>query len=242
MAWPLPALCAWALAWGLHLLLSATLAPVWLAPALATALGVVLGVFGTTAWRRVFIAAGFPLSLVATSAAALPGWTWLLPLAALVAIYPLNAWRDAPLFPTPAGALQGLARLAPLGPDARVLDAGCGLGAGLIELRSEYPSARLVGLEWSWPLRLLCALRCRFASVRRGDIWTADWAAHDMVYLFQRPESMARALEKARRELRPDAWLASLEFPIAGVRPHAVLRRPDAKPVWLYRPGSKVSP
>jgi SAM-dependent methyltransferase len=235
VVWPLPALGAWAAAWALYLALNASGAPAWIALALATALGALPGVFATTPWRRLFVAAGFPLSMAASGLAALPAWAWLLPLAALAAIYPLHAWRDAPLFPTPAGALHGLARLAPLAPQARVLDAGCGLGAGLNELRREYPAARLAGIEWSWPLRLLCALRCRHASVRRGDIWAADWSGHDLVYLFQRPESMARAVEKAGRELRSGAWLASLEFEAPMLKPTARLHRDGAKPVWLYR-------
>jgi hypothetical protein len=236
MAWPLPALATWAAAWALFVALQSFAVPVWLALALAAALGAVLSVVGATPWRRVFMAAGFPLSLAATGlAGSAPAWAWLLPLAALAAVYPLNAWRDAPLFPTPSGALQGLADLAPLPPQACVLDAGCGLGAGLRELRRQYPSARLAGLEWSWPLRLACALRCSFAQVRRGDIWTADWSSHDMVYLFQRPESMARAVEKAARELRPGAWLASLEFEAAQLAPQARLHGADRKPVWLYR-------
>ena len=37
---------------------------------------------GRTPWRRAFMLAGFPLSLVASGAAgALPAWAWLLPLA-----------------------------------------------------------------------------------------------------------------------------------------------------------------
>ncbi len=46
---------------------------------------------------------------------------------------------------------------------------------------------------------------------------------------------MPRALAKARRELRPGAWLASLEFEAPGLRPTAVLRGAGRKPVWLYR-------
>jgi hypothetical protein len=234
VTWPLPALAAWAAAWASFIGLRALGAPAPAALALSSGLGIALAVFGTTRWRRLFIAAGFPLSLAASGlAGALPGWAWLLPLALLLAVYPLNAWRDAPLFPTPAGALRGLAALAPLPAQARVLDAGCGLGAGLRALRAEYPAAKLSGLEWSWPLRFACALRCRFASVRRADIWVADWSGQDLVYLFQRPESMARAVDKAARELRPGAWLASLEFEASGLRPTA--RLPGAKPVWLYR-------
>jgi SAM-dependent methyltransferase len=234
--WPLPALLAWAASWGLFIGLTRAGAPPTVTLVLAAALGFALAVPAGTRWRRIFVAAGFPLSLAASGfAASLPAWAWLLPLVLLVMLYPLNTWRDAPMFPTPAGALQGLARLAPLRDGARVLDAGCGLGDGLQELRREYPLAQLSGIEWSWPLRLACAWRCRFARVRRGDIWKADWSTQDLVYLFQRPESMPRALEKARRELRSGAWLASLEFEAAGVRPAAVLREPGGKPVWLYR-------
>jgi len=60
---------------------------------------------GGTWWRRAIIALGFPLSLTASGAAALPGWACL-PL--LLLIYPLNAWRDAPLFPTLFNALKDL--------------------------------------------------------------------------------------------------------------------------------------
>jgi hypothetical protein len=174
--------------------------------------------------------------LLATGAAgSLPGWVWLLPLVLLLALYPLNTWRDAPLFPTPSLSLQGLALKAPLPAGALVVDAGCGLGAGLQALHREYPQAQIQGWEWSWPLTLLCALRCRFARVRRADIWAADWSGHQMVYLFQRPESMARAMEKARAELRPGAWLVSLEFEAAGWRPTAQLQTVPGKPVWLYQ-------
>jgi hypothetical protein len=243
--WPLPALLAWAACWVLFAGLRSLDAPLVVAMAAGTAAGAAASVIGRTPWRRLFIALGFPLSLAASGiAGAVPAWGWLLPLGLLAMVYPLNAWRDAPLFPTPDGALSGLARLVPLvspapdAPDARnarVLDAGCGLGAGLRELRSEYPKASLHGLEWSWPLRFLCAWRCPFASVRRGDIWAADWSGFDMIYLFQRPESMARAADKAARELRSGAWLASLEFAVPDLAPTRELACADGRSVWLYR-------
>jgi len=234
--WPLPALFAWSLGWALFIALRATDAPLMLAIAAGVATGAACSVVGNTPWRRVFIALGFPLSLAVSGlAGAMPAWGWLLPLALLALVYPLNAWRDAPLFPTPSGALQGLAALAPVPAGARVLDAGCGLGDGLRELHREYPQADLHGLEWSWPLRFACAWRCRFATVRRGDIWATDWSACDIVYVFQRPESMARAAEKATRELRPGAWLVSLEFDVPGLAATKVLECADGRRVWLYR-------
>ena len=233
-AWPLPALVAWAVCWGVDLVLGAALHRPALAALAAGALGAALSAIGATAWRRFFIGAGFPLSL-AVSGAALPAWAWLLPLALLAALYPVRAWRDAPLFPTPHGALRGLAQGVPLGPGAAVLDAGCGLGAALAELRREYPHAAIDGIEWSWALWALAAVRCRFARVRRGDLWSADWSRYALVYLFQRPESMARAAAKAAHELSPGAWLASLEFEIATLLPQLVLEGRDGRRVWLYR-------
>lgn len=238
LVWPLPALLAWAAAWALFAGLPRLGVPALAAFGLALALvAAVAWALDATLWRRVFVLAGFPLSLVATgwAGSALPAWGWLLPLGLLLAVYPVQAWRDAPVFPTPAEALRGLASAAPLPAGAQVLDAGCGLGAGLRALRVEYPPVQLVGIEWSWPLALACRLRCRFADVRRGDIWSADWSGFDMVYLFQRPESMARAMDKAGRELKAGAWLASLEFEATGWRPQARIEAVPGKPVWLYR-------
>lgn len=236
MPWPLPALLTWAAAWGVFAGLRHLGVPPVLALLLASGLGGVAAVWGSTRWRRVFMAAGFPLSLLASGAAAgVPALAWLAPLGLLWLLYPLNAWRDAPLFPTPRSALDGLAGLAPLPAGARIVDAGSGLGAGLIALRRAYPAARIEGLEWSWPLVLASRLRCPQAHIRRADIWAADWSGHDLVYLFQRPESMARAYQKAARELRPGAWLASLEFEVPGVPTTARLDAVDGKPVWLYR-------
>ena len=126
--WPAPALLTWLAAWALLILLTpASRSGAWVA---ATGLGllVALGLRKTRGWRRLMVAAGFPVSaLVKVLAAAgpatgIPAWAWLLAAALLLALYPLRAWRDAPLFPTPAGALQGLAALAPLSPGARVLE------------------------------------------------------------------------------------------------------------------------
>jgi hypothetical protein len=63
----------------------------------------------------------------------------------------------------------------------------------------------------------------------------ADWGRYQLVYLFQRPESMARAMAKAQAEMAPGSWLVSLEFAVPGVPPHAQLHVPGGRPVWLYR-------
>ena len=235
--WPLPALLAWLLAWAVYVGAGALGLAAVPALAIATAVGAALALTVATRWRRLIVAAGFPLSLAATGAA-VPAWAWLLPLALLLLLYPLRSWRDAPLYPTPRGALAGLQDAAPLPRGARVLDGGCGAGDGLLALRQTYPQAEIAGIEASRALAWIARLRCRFAEVHHGDLWAADWSGHDLVYLFQRPESMPGAVAKAARELRPGAWLVSLEFEAPGVRPHARIEAVAGKPVWVYRAGS----
>lgn len=236
LRWPLPALLGWGGAWAAFAALVHAGAPVWSGFAAAATLGAMAAMLGSTRWRRALIGAGFPLSFVASGlAAGLAPWAWLLPLAVLALVYPLRSWADAPVFPTPRGALAGLARRVPLAPGARVLDAGCGLGDALRELRREYPRADLEGVEWSLLLTCVAGLRCRAARVRRGDLWADDWSRFEMVYLFQRPESMARAVAKAARELRPGAWLASLEFEAPDLMPETQHRCADGRVLWLYR-------
>jgi hypothetical protein len=241
LPWPLPALATWLAAW----LLQWALAPwavehawpsalPWLAAAAAGALLALLP-RQASAWRRLFMAGGFPVSAALSGAAAVPAWAWLLPMGLLLAAYPLRAWRDAPLFPTPADALQGLAERVVLPAGARVLDAGCGLGHGLSALRRSWPQARIEGIEWSMALRLLAALRCPWAQVRRGDMWADSWQGCAAVYLFQRPESMARAWAKACAELPAGAWLLSLDFPVPDIEPTLALRRPGHQTVWAYQ-------
>ena len=240
LRWPLPALLAWAAAW---LAMPALARSGALPPGGAMAAGMLVGALPALAgraglgfWRRAIVAGGFPLALAAAGlGTALPAWGWLLPLALLLAAYPIGAWHDAPVFPTPRGALSGIGAHIALPPGASVLDAGCGLGHGLRALRAAWPQARVAGIERSGALALAARLCCRWARVARGDMWSASWAAHDLVYLFQRPESMARALAKAEAEMRPGSWLVSLEFAVPGRAPHAVLHGPGGRPALLYR-------
>ena len=121
LVWPLPALLVWGGAWLLFVGGQRWL-PWWAAAGLAVVFSVGASLWGSTWWRRGWIAAGFPLSFAVLVAGSLPGWGWLLLLGGLLLVYPLNAWRDAPIFPTPAGALQGLAAqlaLPPMDEDER---------------------------------------------------------------------------------------------------------------------------
>ena len=266
LSWPLPALLIWALAWAVYMALRgqhfigavvAAGVAVVVAAAVALALAAGLAVLTTQSpWRRLFIVVGFVLSMALSGhdpgsvmavnptasaqavARELPAALWLLPLALLALIYPVQAWRDAPMFPTPLQALRGLAQATDLPSHARVLDAGCGLGDGMQALRLALPNARIEGVERSWPLRAVAGWRCGFARVRQGDMWRQSWRGLDLIYLFQRPESMGRAWAKAEAEMTEGAWLASLEFAVPEREPDAQLSLPNGKAVWLYRVGA----
>jgi SAM-dependent methyltransferase len=237
LRWPLPALLSWGAAWASFMgLMAAGLA---IGPALSASalLGAGLALLHEARWRRLIVALGFPLSmLVVLRSAALPAWTWLLPLALLALAYPRRTWADAPWFPTPQGALTALRELAPLPPDASILDAGCGLGHGLRELHRAYPQAQIEGIEWSGLLARLAAWRCPWAKIHRDDMWAQNWAPFALVYVFQRPETMARVWAKACRELHPGAFLVSLDFEIAGQTALATMPLSRGHSLWVYRP------
>lgn len=213
--WPWPALGAWAAGW---LLLQAALrwdAGPWWALALGWLPSFVVAQMVHGRWRRLLLITGWPAILGLAAAAAWPGWVWLALAGGLLLFYPLSAWRDAPLFPTPRDALQGLSAHIALPLGARVLDAGSGLGHGLAALRQAFPRAHIEGIERSGLLVLASRVRpVSDTRVRRGDLWSVSWRDYDLVYLFQRPESMGPAWRKACAEMRPGSWLVSLEFPV----------------------------
>src|SRR5262245_4054596 len=119
--WPLPALLSWLAAWFIYAVtLGAGLAP-GPAMALGAAVGAALGWLQHERWRRLIVALGFPASVLALGwQGGASGLLWLAPLALLWWLYPRRAWTEAPLFPTPRGALERLPALVPLPPGARV--------------------------------------------------------------------------------------------------------------------------
>ena len=97
----------------------------------------------------------------------------------------------------------------------------------------------MVGVACRWRLRHAGAdgrgssgLACQ---VVHGDMWSVAWSGFDLVYVFQRPESMQRAWDKACREMPEGSWLVSLEFEVPGLAPAVQLTCPDGRFVWIYR-------
>lgn len=242
--WPLPALFAWLLGWAVVLaVIYAGSGPGWaLLWGMVPTLWVQSRVQGLV--RKAVVVAGLPLSLALTlGLSAVPPWAWLALAALLLGLYPLRAWRDAPLFPTPFSALGGLPSVVQIPPRARILDAGSGLGHGMACLRHAYPDAQIEGVEGSLVWVLVSRLRLRAGAfrsrsdgaVRHGDMWATNWSGFSLIYLFQRPESMARAWRKAQDELKVGSWMVSLEFEVPGQAASRRLICPDGRPLWIYR-------
>jgi hypothetical protein len=236
LRWPLSALLSWLLAWGAVWLSGHLGWAGWRALAVGLAVASLLAALQRARWRRAIVALGFPVSALALGLPAdWPAWLWALPLLLVWAVYPRRAWRDAPVFPTPAGSLEPLASHLQLPPTSRVLDAGSGAGDGLRELCRALPGAAVEGIESSLALRLLSRLRVPAARVHAGDMWQLDWAPYQLVYLFQRPESMAPAWRKAQTQMAPGSWLVSLDFAIPDVSPRAKWQISTGQTVWVYR-------
>ena len=106
--WPVPALIVWAAGWLCYGFLLREDVPTVAAMLLSVLTGFAAS---AVAWKRgvsrarlLALALGFPVSLLLSGAATLPAWVWLLPLALALLVYPMHAWRDAPVFPTPLQA------------------------------------------------------------------------------------------------------------------------------------------
>jgi hypothetical protein len=136
----------------------------------------------------------------------------------LFLVYPFQAWRDAPIFPTGRKSLTPLLD-GPWSKSQSGLDLGSGLGDGLIALRGIAPHAMWTGVEMSGLLVSLSRIRCPWACIIRCDMWYISWAKFDLIYVFQRPETMQRLWEKATRELSPGKWVLSFQFPVPGRAP-----------------------
>ena len=62
---------------------------------------------------------------------------------------------------------------------------------------------------------------------------------HHMVAI---QETMPHAVAKARENMKPGAWLVSLEFEATELTPTAVVQASADRPVWLYQAPCKPAP
>ncbi len=90
----------------------------------------------------------------------------------------------------------------------------------VVNFRSAAKTLRSVALSAGF-------LRCKFTLFWR-------WRLRLQVKL-RRPETMPRAVAKARAEMKAGARLVSLEFVASALQPTAVVYASEDRPVWVYR-------
>lgn len=192
-----------------------------------------------SSWAKAMRAGMFPASYCALWASVwLPSWTWGLCFLAGLLVYPRLDASTAPLWRSPKelGLSLGMALSTMDFKPGTALDAGCGLGDGVLAMRTAIPDAQVDGMESAWLPWIIAMLRCG-KGISRIDMWSASWSEYDLVYLFLRPEAMPRAKEKCARELRPEAIVACLDFPIPDSLPLLVFEPKEGRQVRLYKAG-----
>ncbi len=174
----------------------------------------------TSKWKKIFLLLGFPLSaflLQINQASSTIGW--LMPLLILLIVYPPNSWKDAPIYPTPKNALDGLNAILNLKNNSKILDFGCGVGHGIKAILQEWPNSYVFGVENSIFFYLFTKLKYHKATIIFDNMWDVHLSNFNVLYVFQRPETMTEIWEKAKKEMPPNSFVISLSFPIENVKP-----------------------
>ncbi len=201
----------------------------------------------------------YPFQLCAPTACAvvlLAGfspWASFALLAGLVLMYGGGVATRVPLYLSNDAACSELtALLRAKSPTPVAIDLGAGFGGPMRFLGRQFPAGRFTSVEASpatWLVAWLLALFRPNVHVRWGDLWAADLAACDLVYVFLSPQPMARVWAHFQAHAKPGALLVSNTFSIPDVAPLQVITLPgraDAK-LFVYsltrdvRDPSKIS-
>ncbi|QLC73565.1 class I SAM-dependent methyltransferase [Pseudomonas sp. LPB0260] len=184
---------------------------------LAASLGSWLGLARWWWWLNLL----FVPAVLLSSGASLPSWVFFL---AFLLVLLLN-WNSlverVPLYLSGARCQEQLVALLATRPaDFRFVDLGCGPAGTLLHLARRFPAAQFVGVETA-PLTFAIAwLRClpqRNCRVRYASLWRTDLSRFEVVYCFLSPAPMAALWDKARAQMKADAWLISNSFEVPGV-------------------------
>jgi len=156
-----------------------------------------------------------------------------------------NLTLDALWQPTDRLTVRRLLFLAEVQPGEHVIDLGCGDGRIVIAAAKEF-DALASGIEID-PFRVLLAnLWIRFAgvsdraTVRRGNMYTADVSDANVVVLFLSATSNFRLQERLRRQLAPGTRIVSYYHPMWGWQPDVVGEARGGHPIYVYRMGDDL--
>ena len=186
-----------------------------------------------------------PFQLLAPTACALlitilPSWMALVFLAILLLLYGGGVVTRVPLYLSNRAACEALAELLKDHSKPQAIDLGAGFGGPMRHLGRAFSGGRFVSVEASpatWLIAWLLALPQRNLRVRWGDMWAAELADCDLVYVFLSPQPMPRVWVHFLARGKSGALLVSNTFPVPGIEPVHVIPlpgRPDAR-LFVYR-------
>jgi len=160
----------------------------------------------------------------------------------MVAVSALGAQRmqrtpDIHFVPTPMPVVDGMLRLAGVGPKDVVYDLGS--GDGRIVIAAAKRGARGVGIELDPSLVAESTRAAKTAGVAsrvqfiEGDIFRTDVSAASVVTLYLLSEINERLRPKLLRELKPGARIVSHRFRMGDWEPDRSLKV-NGEDVWLW--------
>lgn len=141
-------------------------------------------------------------------------------------------WKGAPFVPTSHTHVQGMMRIADIGPDDTVLDIGS--GDGRIVFAAAARARRAIGIEinpllfW-WSRFKAKSQRIGNAHFLRQNLWDADFSSTTVLTLFFIAPKMDALHKKIAREMKPGSRVVSYGFRF----PHWQYEKRDDK-IYLY--------
>ena len=209
-------------------------APVWWA-----LMGVLAALFGACLGLPRW---WLPFQLLAPTACALlitvlPSWMALVIVLILLLLYGGGVVTRVPLYLSNRAACEALVELLKDHPQPKAIDLGAGFGGPMRHLGRALSGGRFVSVEASpatWLIAWVLALPQRNVCVRWGDLWAAELADCDLVYVFLSPQPMPRLWEHFCAQTKSGTLLVSNTFPVPGVEPIRTIDLPGRDDARLF--------
>jgi SAM-dependent methyltransferase len=153
----------------------------------------------------------------------------------------IKAFRSfAPWVPVFSKDLERVVEITDLKAGENFIDLGCGNGRMCLAL-ARRSRGNIYGIELAWPLYAVCKIRQFLYNesnldFRFGDLFKADLANFDAIYIYGVPETIKQRLgKKIRSEAKPGARIISYCFEIPDLQLDALSQPSDTDlPIYKY--------
>jgi len=144
----------------------------------------------------------------------------------------------APLISTKTEAIDKMMAKIQLASGAKVFELGAGSAGFLRAVENKFPTAELVGIEYSfWPwltTKLQLALRHSKIEMIRSDLFKINLKEADLIYCYLNPKMMQALESKFISECKQGAQIISHAFPLPTLAPTEVIESDDHGKIFFY--------